>query len=449
MKTTIIVRLLVGAILWVCVRQDLYAASPTPATLEWIRQYGGTEAETIFGVSADGLGNIYSAGYVLGQGLVLKYDAAGSISWSRLLGTTPLLTHHSVSADQLGGVYLTGFTLASLGTGDWDAYVSKYDNTGNLQWHRQLGTAVEDRGWDAATDGLGNVYITGFTYGNLGSASRGNTDAFVAKYDATGTRLWIRQFGTGGFDSGSGVATDRLGNVYVTGITTGVLSGSNAGVEDIFLRKYNSDGTDLWTRQLGTVDTDNAADVSADSFGNIYISGYTRGNLGGPNAGESDAFISKYNSAGSLLWTRQFGTAAEDESFGVSAIDADNVYVTGFTAGSLAGTNPGGRDAFLTKYDAAGTNLWMQQLGTTLRDSSSGVSADGLGNVYIAGDTQGSLGGPRAGQTDAFLAKYHEQIVAEPSSFGIVCLCGFITLATSRRCRATNAGRLVTSVGLF
>ncbi len=126
--------------------------------------------------------------------------------------------------------------------------------------------------------------------------------------------------------------------------------------------------------------------VSADGLGNVYISGYTDGSLGGPNAGgTSMRFSAKYDASGTLQWTRQLGTSGSDCGYGVSADGLGNVYISGYTEGSLGGPNAGGWDAFVSKYDASGTLQWTQQLGTSELDYGGGVSADGLGNVYISG----------------------------------------------------------------
>ena len=119
-----------------------------------------------------------------------------------------------------------------------------------------------------------------------------------------------------------------------------------------------------WTRQLGTSKTDSSISVAADELGSVYISGYTGGSLGGPNAGGNDAFISKYDASGTLQWTRQLGTSGWDAST-VSADGLGSAYISGFTEGSLGRTNQGEVDAFLSKYDASGTRQWTQQLGTS------------------------------------------------------------------------------------
>ena len=130
-------------------------------------------------------------------------------------------------------------------------------------------------------------------------------------------------------------------------------------------------------------------------------------------------------------WIRQLGTSDFDTSWGVSADSLGNVYISGRTRGSLGGQNAGLSDAFVSKYDAAGTLLWTEQLGTSSSDASYGVSADSLGNVYISGSTRGSLGGPNAGGSDAFLVKLSDP-VPEPTSVVLGAIGLFGLLATRR-----------------
>jgi hypothetical protein len=163
-----------------------------------------------------------------------------------------------------------------------------------------------------------------------------------------------------------------------------------------------------WTRQLGTSSDDWSNGVSTDGLGNVYISGTTYGSLEGTNVGGTDAFISKYDANGMLQWTRQLGTSSDEGSDDVSADGLGNVYISCGTQGNLEGTNAGNYDAFLSKYDASGMFQWTRQLGTSSDDGSNGVSADGLGNVYISGITEGSLEGTNAGGWDVFVAKYSD-----------------------------------------
>ena len=268
----------------------------------------------------------------------------------------------------------------------------------------------------------------------------GDSDTFISKYDAAGTLLWTEQLGSNSSDVSIGVSADGLGNVYISGSTFGDLGGTNAGSNDAFVSKYDAAGTLLWTEQLGSNSSDVSYSVSADGLGNVYISGSTQGDLGGTNAGDWDAFVSKYDAAGTLLWTEQLGSNSSDVSYSVSADGLGNVYISGSTQGDLRGTNAGDSDAFASKYDVAGALLWTEQLGSNSIDLSYDVSADGLGNVYISGSTQGDLGGTNAGDWDAFVAKFSNPI-PEPSSVWLAITSAAIGLVKRRRLTVTDPSR--------
>ena len=233
--------------------------------------------------------------------------------------------------------------------------------------------------------------------------------AFTINITWAGTK----QLGTSGEDVANGVATDSSGNVYVTGYTQGGLDGTNAGSWDLFVVKYNSSGTKQWTKQLGTSNSDSATGVATDSSANVYVTGFTEGGLDGTNAGSWDLFVVKYNSSGTKQWTKQLGTSGIDIANGVATDSSGNVYVTGYTQGGLDGTNAGGSDLFVVKYNSSGTKQWTKQLGTSGIDSTNGVATDSSGNVYVAGVTSGGLDGTNAGSYDLFVVKYNSDGVKQ------------------------------------
>jgi len=151
----------------------------------------------------------------------------------------------------------------------------------------------------------------------------------------------ILQFGTNGGDfpaDYNGVAVDSAGNSYVVGYTDGGFPGfTNAGGVDGFLRKYDASGTEVWTRQLGTVSDEIVLGIKIGVSG-VYVVGHTSGNFPGfTNAGGSDAFVRKYDSDGNILWTQQFGTSDYDGGTGIALDSAENVYISGSTNGGFPG----------------------------------------------------------------------------------------------------------------
>ena len=213
---------------------------------------------------------------------------------------------------------------------------------------------------------------------------------------------WISQFGTTESDIAGGIAADSSG-VYVAGSTIGVFPGQSAvGGIDVYLRKYSFTGSVLWTRQFGTTSDDDTVGpsgaVATDATG-VYIGGTTDGTLPGQtSAGNDDAFVRKYSPSGDLMWTRQFGTAADDLLSGV-AVHSSGVYVVGYTNGTFPGAPGGnGADVYITKLAPdTGNIIWVRQFGVrgSLTDIA-GVDVDSTG-VYVAGlHSTGDVNVPQA-----------------------------------------------------
>ena len=127
--------------------------------------------------------------------------------------------------------------------------------------------------------------------------------------------------------------------------------------EDIFLVKFNSSGTKQWSVFHGGTGNDVASGLAVDTSGNAYITGNTNADLDGQtNVGGHDLFVMKYDTSGSRLWTQMLGTASGEYGRSVAVDASGNAYLTGHTAGNLDGaTNNGGNDAFIVKYDTSGT----------------------------------------------------------------------------------------------
>jgi len=294
---------------------------------------------------------------------LVKYDSSGTKQWTKQLGTSSGDFGFGVSTDSSGNIYVTGYTEGGLdgntSSGGKDIFLVKYDSSGTKQWTKQLGTSSGERGKGVTTDSLDNIYVTGYTEGGLdGNTSSGGTDLFLVKYNSSGTKQWTKQLGTSSGDFGFGVSNDSSDNMYVTGYTSGDLDGNtSSGNRDIFLVKYDSSGTKQWTKQLGTSSGDYGYGVTTDSSDNIYVTGYTDEGLdGNTSSGGTDLFLIKYNSSGTKQWTKQLGTYYDDIGHNVTTDSSDNMYVTGYTSGDLDGnTSSGGGDIFLVKYNSSGT----------------------------------------------------------------------------------------------
>jgi hypothetical protein len=392
-----------------------------PYQVSWSRQIGTSSSDYSNAVAVDGSGNAYISGYTAGSlggtnaggidAFLTKYDTSGNVLWTRQIGTSSSDYSSSVAADGSGNVYISGYTSGALGgtsAGGVDAFLTKYDTSGNVLWSRQIGTSGGDYSKSVAVDGSGNVYISGYTSGALGGTNAGGNDAFLTKYDPSGNVLWSRQIGTSSSDYGNAVAVDGSGNIYISGYTSGSLGGTSAGGVDAFLTKYDASGNVLWSRQIGTSSSDYGRSVAVDGSGNAYLTGYTSGSLGGTSAGGVDAFLTKYDTLGNVLWSRQIGTSGGDYSYSVAVDRSGNAYLSGSTDGSFGDVVAGRAHAFLVMYGRTGQFLWSREIGSLGYDYSVSVAVDGSANAYISGYTTGDLGGTNVGVIDAFLVKYFD-----------------------------------------
>ncbi len=221
------------------------------------------------------------------------------------------------------------------------------------------------------------------------------------------TEQWSVQFGGSSSDGSHGIVVDSLGNVYVTGTTEGDLFDTPAGESDAFIAKYDTNGNPVWAKQFGSDLSDGGNSVAVDSSGNVYVTGNTSGSLFGIISGKSDAFIAKYDTNGNPVWAKQFGSDLRDIGFGIAVDSSDNVYITGHTNGDLFDRNTGAYDAFIAKYDTNGNPVWAKQFGTNSLEEHSGIAVDSSDNVYITGSSTGdNRSGTNIGSNDVFITKY-------------------------------------------
>ncbi len=284
----------------------------------------------------------------------------------------------------------------------------------------------------AAFDAAGNVYIIGtFTdtalaMGNAAVTKIGAQDTAVAKIDASGNTVWLKNFGgPSATIEGQGITVDASGNVYAVGyfdtgnMTTPALT--KIGVRDAFIVKLDSAGNNVWAQNYGSNLASNstrAQGVTTDAAGNVYVTGYFNRNLNNPvlvKTGSQDGFVFKLDGAGNFVWTKNVGSASALVYFRDIAVDTSgNVYLAAISEGAglvtPAMTKIGSRDAFAVKLDSAGNSVWATNIGgTSASTEGQSIAVDTSGNVYLNGFfSQGNLTTPalpKIGSTDTFVMK--------------------------------------------
>lgn len=214
---------------------------------------------------------------------------------------------------------------------------------------------------------------------------------------------WVQPDGGYSEDKSFGITTDSSGNVYVTGFfkstaTFGTSVFSSAGVEDVFLVKYDPTGAFLWAKQFGGPSIDIGYDVAVDALGNCYVTGSFMGQsvfgnvtLQSSGISDYDAFLVKVDPAGNILWARHGGGSSWDESRGI-ALSGENVYISGNFTGPAtfdSVTVTGGQDVYVASYDLSGNVNWVVTGGGDHADFANGLAADPAGNLYATGYFQG------------------------------------------------------------
>lgn len=391
------------------------AALPAAAQDQlWIRQFGTSAEDAVQAAAPDGASGVYLAGGTwrnLGgqnQGLedawLARYDSAGSPLWVRQFGTSETDFTYAAAPDDAGGVYVVGVSYVSpdgSSAQTLDLWLTRFNGAGNQLWIRhQIGLTVWDTAHAAAPDGSGGVYLCGSTYSSLGGSGVASSGVWLARYDSAGNQLWIRQTGGAEGDTAYAAASDGAGGVYLTG-DAAVLGGFYT---DVWLALYDSAGNEIWERRFGSISWDDAYAAAPDGSGGVYIAGETWGNLGGPMAGSTDAWVARYDAAGNQLWIRQFGPLGNTWATAAAPDGSGGVYLGG--GGGLGWSGASGAGIWVARYDAAGDPLWIRQFGSGDYDGSYAAATDDSGGVYVAGDTLGDLGGPGEGDTDGWVARY-------------------------------------------
>lgn len=191
-------------------------------------------------------------------------------------------------------------------------------------------------------------------------------------------------------------ATDASGNTFVVGTAQGDMGGQfyQASTQDVYLSKYDSAGKLIWSRLLGSSSDSNAYSVATDSQGNVVVAGQTNDNLTTTSVIDStDSFVTKYSSTGQELFTRQVQASAPDAALGVTIDSSDNIYVGGHVNGVIDAnaTNAGGYDAYIQKINGTdGTVAYTHQFGTSGTDKAGPMAIANDGSLLVVSNENGN-----------------------------------------------------------
>jgi hypothetical protein len=338
----------------------------TPYSPGWVTSVGGNSSEQGNGIATDSFGNVYTTGFF----------------------TNPSSFINSYNGTAFGIITTSTFGILS-SIGGQEAFITKYNSSGIVQWATRIGGLSADQNTGIATDASGNVYTNGFftnpssfinsfstvssgivvvsTFGRISSI--GGQEACLVKFNTNGIAQWATTVGSNGNDNGVGVATDSLGNVYASGffftpssfinsfstVSSGIILQSSfgrllsAGGQDGYITKYDTNGIVQWATSVGGTVNEQSSRITTDRFGNIYVTGFFL---------SPSSFINSYSTVSSgIILVSTFG---------------------------ILSTN-GGQEAHIVKYNSIGIAQWATSIGGASNDILRGIITDSLGNVYATG----------------------------------------------------------------
>lgn len=380
----------------------------------WATYYGGAKDDKAYKIELDADENLYMCGGTQSEegiaytgfhnslqgdedAFLVKFNSGGERQWATYYGGAGFDSGHAIAVDAGNNIYLTGITESQTGIvsggafqntfgGEYDAFLVKFNAAGQRQWGTYYGGEGKDNTLDGhkglvAVDKLGDIYIAGWTSSTEAIASGGhqNTfsgsgDAFLAKFNPRGGRLWATYYGGEGFDSGRGIAVDSQNQVYLAGVTrstTGIASGgfqeSLGGHYDAFLAKFNEAGQRQWATYYGGSKQDEAKEgaLCLDREDNVFLAGFTNSSSNiascgfqDTHGGYFDAFVVGFNPEGRRRWASYFGGEGFEISFDANIDREGKLYMVGWTSSQLGISHEGfqnvyggGGDAFLLKID--------------------------------------------------------------------------------------------------
>jgi hypothetical protein len=387
----------------------------------WARTWGGTDLDEGFSTAIDGTGNVYVTGHFWGT---VDFDPGAGVD-----------NHTS--------------------NGGYDVFLSKLDPNGNFVWARTWGGSDEDHGYSIAIDGSGYAYITGsFGYtvdfdpgpGVDNHTSNGVWDAFLSKFDPNGNFIWARTWGGPSLTVGLSVAIDGYGDTYTTGWFIGTVdfdpglgmdTHTSNGSYDVFLSKFDPSGDFVWARTWGGPDDDSGNSVVLDGSDDTYVTGFFEGTADfDPGAGvdnhssdgDLDAFLSKLDPDGNLVWALTWGGPGYEYGASVATDSSGNAYTTGVFTGTVdfdpgAGvdnhTSDGNDAAFLSKIDPNGNFVWARTWGGPYGDIGLSIAIDGSENAYVTGFFDGTADfDPGAGVDNHTSNGYRDTFLSKIDSNG-------------------------------
>ncbi|WP_437736665.1 hypothetical protein [Sorangium sp. So ce1335] len=424
----------------------------------WASRFGDVSNQTAPALAVDQDDNAIIAGYFQGtlafdperpisangpDIYLSKFDPTGKPLWSKRFGDSGFPDVRGTGVDDSGRIILTGefdstidFDGSVVTPGGYRSiFLTQFTPHGDVTWATSIDRGDSTEAPKLAVSTSGDIAILGKQICTPCDSGFTN-QLWLAKYRHDGSVAWTKRFletdvGTQEVvehRSTGGVAFDPFGNIVITGSFVGtekfsVVTLTSAGGSDVFVAKFDSEGSVVWSARYGGELSEHGAGIGADSLGNVIIVGNYAGeiNFGSPadaltSAGGDDIFVAKFSSAGTHLWSRSFGATGDQHGSAVAVDEANNIVFTGSTTGvvSFGGQNlpaGGGLDFPLVKLDKDGNHIWSKSFGDAEDQLGLAIATSSRSEVLCTATVRGTVNVgagdlPASGGADIFLGKF-------------------------------------------
>lgn len=414
------------------------AAAQVGPSKVWDRRFGGTSttcsgADELFTLvatadggsllggrsSSDAVGDKSEPNRAFGADFwAVKLDAQGNKQWDKRFGGTQIETLAAIQPTPDGGYLLGGYAdsgvdgdVSQPGRGANDYWLVKIDAQGTKLWDKRYGGSGQDymQVIQPTPDGgylLGGSSRSGSS-GDKTEPSRGDTDYWVVKVDAQGTKLWDHRFGSSGEDYFRSLRVTPDGGCLLGGDCLAGQSGDKSepskGYNDMWLVKLDAQGVKQWDKTLGGAGFDGVGDLRVLPGGGYLVGGSSSSGIDGDKSeagqGNGDMWLLCLDAAGNKLWDRCYGGASGDGMASLT-LAADGGYLLAGNSQSGVGgdkTEPsrGSGDYWAVKTDAQGNRQWDKTFGGILNDNLYAAQQVADGSYLLAGFTASPVGGDK------------------------------------------------------
>ncbi len=393
---------------------------------------------------------------------VAALAGTGTRRWGTYYGGSDIDYSVALAVTPAGDIVLAGTTestnaIATAGAhqashgGRYDAFVAVFTGTGTRRWDTYYGGSDVDRGNALAVTSGGDILLAGSTNSSNAIATAGahqatygggsDTDAFVAVFSGTGTRLWGTYYGGSLLDDGNALAVTSGGDIVLAGTTgstsaiatAGAHQATNSGRADAFVAAFTGTGTRLWGTYYGGTDRDLAYALAVTPGGDIVLAGQTYchqaiATTGGHRAtygGGGDAFVAAFTGTGTRLWGTYYGGSLYDYGYALAVTPGGDIVLAGqticreaiATTGAHQATYSGGLgDAFVAAFTGTGSQRWGTYYGGSDYDRGNALAVTSGGDIVLAGTTNsttaiatvGAHQATNSNGADAFVAVFRQ-----------------------------------------